>query len=60
MQSKLKKNQCKCRSLCSQQRHGRRQQSAAFITLEDIDFKSAFEKLCPGDAFSFAGFLFFA
>ena len=32
---------------------------AAFITLEDIDFERAFDKLCPGDAFSFARFLVF-
>jgi tRNA(His) 5'-end guanylyltransferase len=29
--------------------------SAAFIALEDIDFESAFEKLCPGDAFCLSG-----
>ena len=33
--------------------------SDAFVTLENIDFESAFEKLCPGDAFSFVRFLFF-
>jgi hypothetical protein len=33
--------------------------SAALVTLEDIDFECAFEKLCPGDAFSFARSLFF-
>jgi hypothetical protein len=34
--------------------------SAAFIALEDIDFECPFEKLCPGDALSFAQFLIFA
>ena len=28
--------------------------SAAHIELEYVDFECAFEKLCPGDAFSFA------
>ena len=31
--------------------------SAAFITIEHVDFESAFEELCRGDAFSFAGLL---
>ena len=34
--------------------------SVAFVALEDIDFESAFEKLCPGDAYSFARFLIFS
>ena len=33
--------------------------SAAFVAFEHVDSESAFEKLCPGDAFSFARFLLF-
>ena len=33
--------------------------STAFVTLENIDFECALEKLSPGDAFSTAGLFYF-